>query len=90
MPKIFRTFNLNEEVMELLNKEQRATSPEAGRKLLDGLRQKGYDVLESSSHYNGVPTSIILGGGLGMRHKTDFYILAEELGLHFTSGNYYS
>lgn len=46
-------------------------------------------MLESNESFGGIPTSIILGGNYRNSHKSDFYELAEMLGLKYKSGAYY-
>jgi hypothetical protein len=42
------------------------------------LIEKGYEILESINFDGGIPTSLIVGGKLGMKIKDDFYAILEE------------
>jgi hypothetical protein len=64
-------------------------NPEAGQKLIDALKKKDYFVLTGPSSANGVPAEIIIRASAGRNHKLDFYKIASELNLKFSSGEVY-
>ena len=92
MPQIFQSFDLDLEAMTKLSGEDlsRLNLPQAGKTLRLELAQKGYDVLESNDSFGGVAHGVIVGGDIRMKHKQDFYELAQRLGLIYRSGAYYT
>ena len=91
--KMYQQFHLDK---EWADKERSKTgrSPESltvasADRLLSGVAQMGYEVLQGSEALNGVPTTVIIGGESRRNPKDDFYRLAEELGLRFRSGDYF-
>lgn len=84
--KIYQEFNLD---MESILKERAIIKTGASQTLVQKLLEKGYEVLESNSRFNGAPESIILGSDFNFNCKADFYNLACKLGLPYRSGPFY-
>ncbi len=88
--KIFQEFTL-------IPEEGFRPAKEAGKKLMEELRNKGYTLLLSDECYCGVPTRLMIGAELnhdsalrGVRiTKENFYEIVGRLGLLFEQGEWY-
>ncbi|PIN89343.1 hypothetical protein COU60_04290 [Candidatus Pacearchaeota archaeon CG10_big_fil_rev_8_21_14_0_10_34_76] len=65
--------------------------PEDRKRLVNPLREKGYQVLEGLTTIGSIPTEIIVGAPENKLPtiKEDFYRLAREIDVPFTSGSVY-
>ena len=88
--EIYQVFNLDIKRLESLGPEKSKRVFPRGQELLEKLAQMGYKVLTNMSQVGTIPTSIILGGEALRRHKEDFYTLANQLELPFSSGEAYT
>ncbi len=101
MAKIYQAFVLEEmrqkENDEKIRKDKKKDKnapgivPGRSEKLIQKLKDGGYNVLVSGTSYDGIPISIIVGAERGDHNgiKMDFYSIIDGLGLWFSSGNWY-
>jgi len=101
MAKIYQAFVLEEtrqkENDEKIRKEKKKDKnapgivPGRGEKLIQKLKDGGYNVLVSGTSYDDIPIGIIVGAERDDHNgiKMDFYAIIDELGLWFSSGNWY-
>jgi hypothetical protein len=85
--KIYQEFNLD---LDSIPKDDvKLIKTGASQTLVQKLLEKGYEVFESNSRFNGAPESIILGSDFNLNCKADFYNLTCKLGLPYRSGPFY-
>ena len=91
MTKIYQEFTLDEARQEKEDDKRQSIVTGRGKKLIQKLKERGYNVLISGTLYGGVSISIIVGAEKGKHNniKVDFYDITNELGLFFSSGNWY-
>ncbi len=91
MPEIYQRFDLDLKAIGELDYREfiKLNLPGAAKTMMDELTEN-YVVLESSTDYNGIPHSIIIGGKLSNHFEKDFYGLIEKFGLPYRTGIHYT
>lgn len=100
---IFQTFELNTERINSIDPNckldpkrledeilRAALHPKNRTPLLEGLAEKGYQVLEGMTHICGIPATVIVGGEFGRDIKGDFSEIVAKLHLPYRSGLAYT
>jgi len=87
---MYQSFELLEDKLAKMPPEKisKLKTANAAKTLREMLQNLGYNVLESSTTYNGIPCKVLIGRE-GMTHKQDFSDIANNLGIPFKSGDAY-
>ncbi len=88
--EIYQIFNLDERKLLDLPPEKSREIRNRGSELLTRLSSQGYELFTNFEFIGTIPTSIILCGEANRNFKPDFYTLAQELEIPFSSGDAYS